>query len=52
MNVHPISRSTVTQALARRQFAARPYTVYFRTKLGRGNIAQGGGWAAICRDIV
>jgi hypothetical protein len=40
MNLYPIARSTVTQALARRQSAARPDTVYFRTKLWRGNMAQ------------
>jgi hypothetical protein len=36
----PIAWSTVTQALARRQSAARPDTVYFRTKLWHGNMAQ------------
>jgi hypothetical protein len=40
INLHPIARSTVTQALARRQSAARPDTVYFGIKLWRSNVAQ------------
>jgi hypothetical protein len=40
INIYPIARSTVTQALARRQSAARPDTVYFRTKLRPSNMAQ------------
>jgi hypothetical protein len=40
MNFYPIARSTVTQALARRLSAARPDTVYFRTKLRPSNMVQ------------
>jgi hypothetical protein len=40
INFYPIARSTVPQALARWQSAARPDTVYFRTKLRSSNMAQ------------
>jgi hypothetical protein len=42
MNLHPIARSTVPQALVRRLSATRPDTVYFRTKLRCSNMAQSG----------
>jgi hypothetical protein len=41
MNLYPIARSTVPQALVRRLCAVRPDTVYFRTKLWRSNMAHG-----------
>jgi hypothetical protein len=40
INFYPIARYTVPQALARRQSAARPDTVYFRTKLRPSNMMQ------------